>query len=490
MTCMITAGLVGRGGGLSARNNREGGTPTDGPYDPRMAGRDAATVRRLERGTGPLATHAIERMDQLLPWYRGMGPENRSWVNLVAQAGIAAFVEWFRNPDTAAAISADVFGTAPRELTRSVTLQQTVELVRVVIEVVEERIEDLATTQDVPVMREAILLYSREIAFAAAQVYAQAAEARGAWDARLEALVVDAIIRGEADDSLRSRAAALGWGQHDQVVVAVGSAPDAEPAHVVDDLHRGARLLRVDVLAGVQGDRLVAVLGDALDPQHAVARLVAQFGPGPVVVGPTVSDLVQVGRSAAEALAGLAAAAGWPDAPRPVAAADLLPERALAGDLRARRHLVDAVYLPLVRAGSALAETLAAFLEQSSSLEAAARLLFVHPNTVRYRLRRVTDVTGYSPADPRHALVLRLALVLGRLDAAGVPGAVGVSGATEAAVAAAELRAGPDARPGAGAGTGTGTGAGAGAGTGAGPGEGAGLGAGADPRIIVAGPVA
>ena len=91
-----------------------------------------------------------------------------------------------------------------------------------------------------------VLRYSREVAFSAAEVYAQAAEARGAWDARLEALVVDAIIRGDADDSLRSRAAALGWGQHDRVVVAVGSAPDAEPQDVVDDLHRSARLLRID----------------------------------------------------------------------------------------------------------------------------------------------------------------------------------------------------------------------------------------------------
>ncbi len=438
-----------------------------------MAGRNSATVRRLERGTGTLAKHAIERMDQQLAWYRGMGPENRSWVNLVAQAGIAAFVEWFRNPDSAAAISADVFGTAPRELTRTVTLQQTVELVRVVIEVVEERIEDLATAQDVPVMREAILLYSREIAFAAAQVYAQAAEARGAWDARLEALVVDAIIRGEADDSLRSRAAALGRGQHDQVVVAVGSAPDAEPQHVVDDLHRGARLLRVDVLAGVQGDRLVAVLGDAVDPQPAVARLVAHFGPGPVVVGPTVSDLVHVGRSAAEALAGLASAAGWPDAPRPVAAADLLPERALGGDPLARRHLVGDVYLPLVHAGSALADTLAAFLEQSASLEAAARLLFVHPNTVRYRLRRVSDVTGYSPADPRHAFILRLALVLGRLDAAGVSTAARMHTAAGVAAGAQDSPVpGAAGVPGASAHVDTG--------------GSAGLAAGADPRVIVA----
>ena len=62
-----------------------------------------------------------------------------------------------------------------------------------------------------PIVHEAMQRYAREVAFAAATVYAQAAEMRGAWDARLEALVVDSVIRGEADESVRSRASALGW---------------------------------------------------------------------------------------------------------------------------------------------------------------------------------------------------------------------------------------------------------------------------------------
>ncbi len=382
-----------------------------------------ATLRRLERRMGTLSTAAIARMDEVLPWYRAMPPANRSWVNLVAQAGIAAFVDWFRRPDRGEAISADVFGTAPRELTRSVTLQQTVELVRVVIAVVEERIEELAAPGDAGRLREAVLRYSREIAFAAAQVYAQAAEARGAWDARLEALVVDALLRGEAEDrgtdaSLRSRAAALGWGAQEGVVVVVGAAPDAAPEDVVDGLRRAATTASLDVLTGVQGDRLVVVLGGARDPAAATRRIVAQFGAGPVVMGPVVPDLLAAGRSAREALAGLAAAPAWPEAPRPVAADDLLPERALAGDAEARRRLVEEVHNPLAAAGSALQETLAAYLEQAGSLEATARTLFVHPNTVRYRLRRVTDVTGYAPTDGRHGFVLRVALALGRLEAA------------------------------------------------------------------------
>ena len=38
------------------------------------------------------------------------------------------------------------------------------------------------------------------------------------------------------------------------------------------------------------------------------------------------------------------------------------------------------------------------YLEQGYSLEATARLLFVHPNTVRYRLRRVSELTGLVPS--------------------------------------------------------------------------------------------
>ncbi|HTE73981.1 MAG TPA: helix-turn-helix domain-containing protein [Actinomycetes bacterium] len=380
-----------------------------------MPRRAPSMVRRLEGSMDTLATAAVARMDEVLPWYRAMPAENRSWVNLVAQAGVAAFVEWFRHPEEPQAISADVFGTAPRELTRSVTLQQTVELVRVVIAVVEEQIEQIAPGHEQE-LREAVLRYSREIAFAAAQVYAEAAEARGAWDARLESLVVDALLRGESDDSLRSRAAALGWASHDTAVVVVGQAPDAEPEAVVDDIRRAARAHRLDVLTGVQGDRLVAILGGPADPVRATRHLVAQFGPGPVVIGPVVADLLGAGESAAAAVAGLRAAPAWPDAPRPVLADDLLPERALSGDELARSRLVQDVYEPLLSTGTALVETLAAYLEQTSSLEATARALFVHPNTVRYRLRRVAEVTGYTPSDPRHAFALRLALTLGRLS--------------------------------------------------------------------------
>jgi DNA-binding PucR family transcriptional regulator len=135
-----------------------------------------------------------------------------------------------------------------------------------------------------------------------------------------------------------------------------------------------------------------------------------------VLVGPVVGDLLQAHTSAAEAVAGLRAATGWPVSPGLVTSEDLLPERALDGDPIARRDLVDHVYLPLRTAGSDLLETLTAVLDQGGSIEGAARVLFVHPNTVRYRLKRVHELTGLAAGDARHAFALRVAVVLGRLE--------------------------------------------------------------------------
>ena len=60
-------------------------------------------------------------------------------------------------------------------------------------------------------------------------------------------------------------------------------------------------------------------------------------------------------------------------------------------------------------------DTTVSFLDHGCSVEGTGRAMFIHPNTVRYRLKRIQDVTGYSPSDPREAYVLRLAITLGRL---------------------------------------------------------------------------
>jgi hypothetical protein len=374
-----------------------------------------ATITRLDASMGALGTAAMLSMDRRLPWFRAMSAENRSWLGLVAQAGVAAFVDWIKHPErTRPAVAGEVFGTAPRELARAVTLQQAVEMVRVIVDVVESQVDELAAPGGEAELREAVLRYTLEIAFGTAQVYARTAEARGAWDARLEALVVESLVRGEVDESVQSWASALNW-SFSPVAVIVGTAGGGEDAALIDEFRMMARRARLDLLAGVHGSRLVLVVGGSSDPLEAARHFTGRFGPGPVVVGPAAKDLQSAVSSAADALAGLRAAEGWPDAPRPVLASDLLPERALDGDASARTALIEQVYEPLLSGGSALLDTVMTYLEQGNSLEATARLLFVHPNTVRYRLRRVTELTGIAPGDGRGGFAVWTAVVLGRL---------------------------------------------------------------------------
>jgi DNA-binding PucR family transcriptional regulator len=176
----------------------------------------------------------------------------------------------------------------------------------------------------------------------------------------------------------------------------------------------------------VQGSRLVLVLGrariagreeedDDLSFDEIATRLEPSFGPGYVVLGPPVAALVDAGQSARAALAGFAVARAWRTAPRPVEADDLLPERALAGDPLAKQTLIDRIYRPLQAHSTDLVTTLWSYLDNGRSLEATARELFVHPNTVRYRLKRVSEVIGWDATGPREALILQTALILGSI---------------------------------------------------------------------------
>lgn len=375
----------------------------------------SATLQKLRSNIGHLSTMTLKELDSTLPWYRKLSAAERSALGMVAQNGIAAFVSWYQHPSSPSWVLTDVFGTAPTELTRSISLQKALQLIRTVVAVVEDHVPELAPKAEQADLRVAVLRYSREVAFAAADVYARAAEARGSWDTRLEALVVDAVLRGENSDALRSRVAALGWKSTGRFTVMVGSSPPETDASFVSELRRSAARFAEDVLVGIQGNRLILVLGGVAEQEPTYLRLSELFGPGPVVFGPLADSLMEAGASAQAALAGFAVAKAWPSAPRPVAADDLWPERVVAGDEAARRALIKNIYRPLIAASNGLVETLSAYLSLGHSLEATARELFVHANTVRYRLRRVMDVTGWDPLLPREAFVLQVALLVGRL---------------------------------------------------------------------------
>ncbi|BBZ43527.1 PucR family transcriptional regulator [Mycobacterium parmense] len=399
-------------------------------------------LRRLKQYSGRLATEAVTAMQERLPFFSELEASQRASVALVVQTTVVNFVEWMHDPHSNVSYTAQAYELVPQELQRRIALRHSVDMVRVTMDFFEEVVPLVARSEEqLTALTVGILKYSRDLAFTAASAYADAAEARGSWDSRMEASVVDAVVRGDTGPELLSRAAALSWDTTSPATVVVGTpAPGRDGSTGHGDSQRAMQRVR-DIavrhgraaLTDVHGTWLVAIVSGQLTPTDKfLADLLQAFSDGPVVIGPTAPMLTAAYHSASEAISGMNAVAGWRGAPRPVAARELLPERALMGDASAIVALHTDVMGPMADAGPTLIETLDAYLDCGGAIEACARKLFVHPNTVRYRLKRITDFTGRDPTDPRDAYVLRIAATVGQLNYPTSPS--GVAGTARPAV--------------------------------------------------------
>ena len=83
-------------------------------------------------------------------------------------------------------------------------------------------------------------------------------------------------------------------------------------------------------------------------------------------------------------------------------------------------RVLDDTLHPLVRYdrlhGTSLVQTISAYIDSGFNLTRSSEVLHVHPNTVMYRLRRVSELSGRDPHDPDDLLILFLALKLAQLN--------------------------------------------------------------------------
>ena len=376
-----------------------------------------ALLKRITRYSGTLSTEAVRALETELPFFAELSADQRAEIQLIIQSAVRDFVTWMRNPQAQHTDTIAGFKLLPKGLGQGLTLQQTVQLVRSTLEYFELVMPRITHNErQRGLMIAAVLKFGRELGFTAAAVYAAAAENRGAWDTRMEAMIVDAVVRGDRHADLTSGASALNWDPTTPATVIVGSPREDLGLASVPAVHKAAVASDRHALAVVQGARLVVILSGELESSSSIlaAVLDAFSSEAPVVHGHTVGSLVEAPDSAAEALLGASAVSGWPGAPRPVAAIDLLPERVLGGDRGAATMLVERIVTPLRGADGSVEETLRAYLDSGGHVEACARELYVHPNTVRYRLKRVSQITDFDPLNARDAFVLRIALVLGK----------------------------------------------------------------------------
>jgi hypothetical protein len=173
-------------------------------------------------------------------------------------------------------------------------------------------------------------------------------------------------------------------------------------------LDTGAPAHRVAAaLAGTDGlvmalDRDLA--GVAARAPAAMPRLVTGFGPAVrlealpaafAMASRALQTAVAFGQQGAYSLADLSI--------RPA----ILADEAL-GDAFAARYLEPLGGLG--RLGAELEATLRTWFDEGRRVEDTARVLHVHPNTLRHRLRRFEEATGANLRDPRHLVELWWAL--------------------------------------------------------------------------------
>ena len=321
-----------------------------------------------------------------------------------------------------------VFGQAPAELVRSISLEQTLSLIRSSVAAVE----DSLIGPEAAASREASLDFSRQLAFEAAEVYAMSRASSGLWDPRLEQLAIDAVLSGSGLSGMADRLRAVGWRGGGPTLVVVGAPGDEVDE---DKLRRVVWHAGADALAGVRQGSFVLVLSmplpsdkplgqsteisdsgggsDAIDRLASLARdVVSQILTKTAVFGDAVPELGDAAASARAAQVGARVVHTWLQAPTMVRADDLLPERALNGDADARTALVQRIVIPLEDGASDWLETVAIYLDNGRSIEGCARVLDVHANTIRYRLARVSETLGFDVTLPRNAFVVQCALRL------------------------------------------------------------------------------
>ncbi|EIK82541.1 helix-turn-helix domain-containing protein [Gardnerella sp. KA00603] len=153
--------------------------------------------------------------------------------------------------------------------------------------------------------------------------------------------------------------------------------------------------------------------------EQALEKICSVFVPSkkPICVSSLVEGVSEISSELTAILASIAVAPAIKHLPQVIHTDDVLPERALIGDSTAFNTLYNKVYQSLAPYSSddPTLETIDMFLRFGGALDQTAHELNVHPNTVRYRLRKVAQTTGWDATDPRAAYVLQTAITIGRI---------------------------------------------------------------------------
>jgi sugar diacid utilization regulator len=241
---------------------------------------------------------------------------------------------------------------------------------------------------------------------------------------RVRRELVHDLLTGTDDESAYLRAEALGYDLGQPHQVAVVEVADSAPAQE-DVLHATRRVLRQQqrpCLLGSMAGTVVIVAGYSPDGggdwEALRAGIVAELGGGTrcrVGVGDAYPQPSELSRSLREARLALRMQKASASAERTSLFADLDVLRMLASvddltDVEAFVHKwLGTLAAYDERKHTELVKTLIQYLQHGGGYEATSRALSVHRSTLKYRLQRIRELTGFELGNPETHFNLQLA---------------------------------------------------------------------------------
>ncbi|MFD0705554.1 PucR family transcriptional regulator [Alloscardovia venturai] len=374
-----------------------------------------------------IVNKTMDRVNQETNWYSNLGADEAHYLHEIVLTAVTDYITYARNyqqnPDESdQSISADhLFNLAPLETTNQISLDNVIETTRIAVDTIEDNISQFVGKKDEAAYVRSAMYYSREVAFSAAQIYGRVAVTRSIWDTRDEAFIIESLLNQDYSPSLQSRVANFKWQPNEEFFALVGIFEDGSnlrAGFVQADLRSAVLSLGGQACISSHDDYTIVLIG--MGPQSSrgpyLEAMAELFDTIPLVCfGPKCPRLEGASETLRAAVNGFKARFAYPEHPNPMRAEDLLAERALFGDEDAQNELYNKVYLPMKNdeRKTQILSTLQNYLFSGSSLEKTAQVLKVHPNTIRYRLKKSVQMTGWDATDPREAYVLLTAIKIG-----------------------------------------------------------------------------
>ena len=385
----------------------------------------------LEQLVEQLAERMLERYLSGIPSYRALPDETLRQVREVNRVNLAGFIGALRaGRGPSDEELAYVRASASKRAREGVPLSGLLQAYRLGAQLAWGQAREIIGEDPVRLregleLATAVMRWVDVVSGAVAQAYLEEYERLSSDREAARRDFLDGVIGGMlTDDEILARAEALGLDPAVPSAIAIIAPADhsADDARVREFQHRlktlAAELPTADrSLVAARGIEVVMVFpagSKALEEMQAAMRTLVERACETLGVevragiGRPRDSFAELAPCYREAAIALAAARASTNAPT-VSYGEMLVEELILRERGVSKRLASQLLEPL-EAHPELKLTLTEYIEHGPSLPAVAKRLYLHPNTVSYRLSRIRDLTGRDPKTPAGIAELFLAL--------------------------------------------------------------------------------